>query len=218
MRSSGWLRSLLVLVLTVGLSGSGVLLFAQVGKSSGVVNPNLAGKEELLALPHLDETLVTAIMEKRPFLSMMDLHGILKPSLSDEALKELYVKMFLPINLNTASEDEILLVPSVGPRMAHEFEEYRPYKALAQFRREMGKYVDDAEVARLEQYVFVPIDLNTATEEDILSIPGVGNRMLKEFLEYRPYQSMAQFRREIGKYVDDKELARLERYVTLNQP
>ena len=101
--------------------------------------------------------------------------------------------------------------------MAHEFEEYRPYVALAQFRREMGKYVDDDEVARLEQFVFVPIDLNTATEEAILSIPGVGPRMLREFQEYRPYQSLAQFRREIGKYVDDDELARLERYVTIRE-
>ena len=97
-----------------------------------------------------------------------------------------------------------------------EFLEYRPYRALAQFRREIGKYVDDKELARLEQYVFVPIDLNTATDEDILSIPGVGQRMLHEFKEYRPYKSIEQFRREIGKYVDKKELARLERYVALN--
>jgi radical SAM superfamily enzyme with C-terminal helix-hairpin-helix motif len=100
--------------------------------------------------------------------------------------------------------------------MAHEFEEYRPYKALPQFRREIGKYVDDAEVARLEQYVFVPINLNTASDEDILSIPGLGNRMLHEFKEYRPYKNIEQFRREIGKYVDEKEVARLERYVTLD--
>jgi hypothetical protein len=40
--------------------------------------------------------------------------------------------------------------------------------------------------------------------------------MLGEFKEYRPYKAMAQFRREIGKYVDDKEVARLERYVTIN--
>ena len=38
--------------------------------------------------------------------------------------------------------------------------------------------------------------------------------MLGEFKEYRPYKAMQQFRREIGKYVDDKEVARLERYVT----
>jgi predicted DNA-binding helix-hairpin-helix protein len=104
----------------------------------------------------------------------------------------------------------------LGNRMLHEFQEYRPYRALAQFRREIGKYVDDKEVARLEQYVFVPIDLNTATDADILSIPGLGQRMLREFKEYRPYKAMQQFRREIGKYVDDKEVARLERYVTIN--
>jgi hypothetical protein len=40
--------------------------------------------------------------------------------------------------------------------------------------------------------------------------------MLHEFKEYRPYKSIEQFRREIGKYVDKTELARLERYVTLN--
>jgi hypothetical protein len=40
--------------------------------------------------------------------------------------------------------------------------------------------------------------------------------MLREFKEYRPYKTMEQFRREIGKYVDEKEVARLERYVTLN--
>jgi DNA uptake protein ComE-like DNA-binding protein len=75
--------------------------------------------------------------------------------------------------------------------------------------------VNDAEVARLEQYVFVPIDLNTASDQDILSIPGVGPRMLREFKAYRPYRSIEEFRREIGKYVDDKELKRLERYVTI---
>jgi DNA uptake protein ComE-like DNA-binding protein len=190
---------------------------AQVGKSLGVAYPNLAGAEELRALPHVTPTLADAILERRPFLSMLDLDRFLTGhGLSRSQLGELYGRMFVPINLNTATREEILLVPGVGNRMAHEFEEYRPYRALAQFRREIGKYVDDAEVARLEQYVFVPIDLNTASDEAILSIPGVGPRMLREFKEYRPYTSMVQFRREIGKYVSEKEVARLERYVTIN--
>ena len=37
--------------------------------------------------------------------------------------------------------------------MAHEFQEYRPYKSMQQFRREIGKYVDAEEIARLEMYV-----------------------------------------------------------------
>ena len=101
--------------------------------------------------------------------------------------------------------------------MDHEFEESRPYTSIKQFRKEIGKYVDEAEVARYENYVFVPVELNTASEEDIKALPGVGDRMAHEFEEYRPYTSMEQFRREIGKYVDDKELARLERFVYLNE-
>jgi DNA uptake protein ComE-like DNA-binding protein len=124
--------------------------------------------------------------------------------------------MFVQINLNTATREEILMIPGVGKRLLHEFEEYRPYKTLAQFRKEIGKYVDQKEVARLEQYVFVPINLNSASDADILTIPGVGKRMLHEFKEYRPYRNIEQFRKEIGKYVDKKEVARLERYVTLN--
>jgi len=189
---------------------------AQVGGNQGVLNPNQAGEEQLLALPHLDQALVKGIMERRPFLSLTELDGFLRETLSAEQMIELYVRLFIPINLNAAPREEILLVPSVGERMAHEFEEYRPYRALAQFRREIGKYVDDDEVARLEQYVFVPVDLNTASDEDMLSIPGVGPRMLREFKEYRPYRSIEQFRREIGKYVSEKEVARLERYVIVN--
>jgi DNA uptake protein ComE-like DNA-binding protein len=183
-----------------------------------VVNPNLAGADDLSSLPGMSKELVDAIVEQRPFLGMEALHPVVTQHLGEEEVEKLYVQMFIPINLNTASEEEILLVPGVGKRMAHEFEEYRPYMAIAQWRREMGKYVDDTEVARMEQYVFVPIDLNTATREEILAIPGVGRRMAREFEEYRPYSSMEQFRREIGKYVDDGEVARLERYVEIRRP
>ncbi len=84
------------------------------------------------------------------------------------------------------------------------------------FHREIDKYVDDTELARLEQYVFVPINLNAASDADILTIPGLGNRMLREFKEYRPYKAIEQCRREMGKYVSKEEVARLERYVTIN--
>jgi len=189
---------------------------AQVGHSQGVIDPNIASEQQLLALPNMNATIVRGIMERRPFLNMSQLNAFLSPSLNKQQLTQLYGKVFIHINLNTAADEEILLIPGLGNRMLHEFKEYRPYRALAQFRREIGKYVDDKELARLEQYVFVPINLNTASDADILTIPGMGNRMLREFKEYRPYKSMEQFRREIGKYVNDKEVARFERYVTLN--
>jgi DNA uptake protein ComE-like DNA-binding protein len=61
----------------------------------------------------------------------------------------------------------------------------------------------------------VPVNINTATDAEILRIPGVGRRMLREFKEYRPWTSIEQFRREIGKYVDKAEVARLEKYIVI---
>ena len=188
---------------------------AQGASSTAVVNPNLALMDELGALPGMSQELADAIQQQRPFLNMEALHALVTQHLSREEAEKLYAQMFVPINLNSAGNTEMLLVPGVGERIAHEFEEYRPYTAIAQWKREMGKYLDDAEVDRMGRYVFVPIDLNTATEAEILAIPGVGKRMAHEFEEYRPYSSIEQFRREIGKYVDDREVARLERYVEI---
>jgi len=211
-------RSLMIatmasIILMFGLWG---VTRAQVGRSEGLVNPDLASEKELLAMPHMNATIVKSIMERRPFIKMTDLNSLLAQSLSREQLTEVYGKMFVQINLNTATDEEILMIPGTGKRMLREFLEYRPYKTLAQFHKEIGKYVNDKELARLEQYVFVPINLNTASDEDILSIPGAGKRMVREFKEYRPYTNIEKFRKEIGKYVDKKEVARLERYVTLN--
>ncbi|MCX2718025.1 helix-hairpin-helix domain-containing protein [Lentiprolixibacter aurantiacus] len=178
--------------------------------TAGVLNANLATEEELNAMG-LSSDVVTQILEKRPFLSMNDFDVLM----GDANKEELYKQIFVPFNLNTTAEADFKMIPGVGDRMAHEFEEYRPYTSIQQFRREIGKYVDEDEVARYENYVFVPVELNTASEEDIKALPGVGDRMAHEFEEYRPYSSMEQFRKEIGKYVDDKELARLERFVYL---
>jgi len=128
---------------------------------------------------------------------------------------EFYTKAFVHINLNTASRDEILLVPGAGNRMAREFAEYRPWKTWAQFDKEISKYVGQEATDKLKQYCFIPVNLNTATDQDILSIPGAGTRMVREFKEYRPWKTKAQFDKEIGKYVGEKETNRLWRFVTI---
>ena len=118
-----------------------------------LLNPNSASKKELDALPHIGKSEVTAIISGRFFDTISALNALLSASLSDEQLEQLYGELFVPINLNSASEEDILLIPGVGKRMAHEFQEYRPYKSMQQFRREIGKYVDAEEIARLEMYV-----------------------------------------------------------------
>jgi DNA uptake protein ComE-like DNA-binding protein len=190
-------------------------LHAQVGKNQNVLDPNLADRAALKALPQVTDALADAIIAARPFTSAAALDAVVAKTLGEGDRAALYARLFRQINLNTASREEIMLIPGMTSRMAHEFEEYRPYTSLEQFRREIGKYVDANEVARLEQYVFVPLKLNSASAEAFMTIPGMTNRMVHEFEEYRPYTSIEQFRREIGKYVDANEVARLESYVTL---
>lgn len=58
------------------------------------------------------------------------------------------------------------------------------------------------------------LDLNTVTEDQLLAtIPGFGSRMVREFMEYRPYTTILQFRKEIGKYVSTDVVAEYEKYV-----
>jgi DNA uptake protein ComE-like DNA-binding protein len=187
---------------------------AQVGRTAGMLDPNLATEAELATVPNVTPALAKSIVEKRPILATSDFLALFS-TLTKEQQAQTFAKLWLHINLNTATDAEILAIPGIGNRMLREFKEYRPYKALAQFKREMGKYVKPDEVERMAGYVFVPIDLNTASDEDILTIPGIGNRMLREFKEYRPYKAIEQFRREMGKYVKPGEVSRMERYVEI---
>ena len=190
---------------------------AQVGKHPDLLEPNTATEQQLAAVPGLNAAIAKSIVERRPFASALALDSLLGQMLSREQRTEVYRKLFLHINLNTASREEILLIPGSGSRHVREFQEYRPYKALAVWRREMRKYWDEAEVARLEGYVFVPLDLNTATDADIMTIPGMTARMLREFKEYRPYDAVERYKREMAKYVNAKEVDRLARYVAIQQ-
>jgi len=129
-------------------------LITSVSLAEGLLDANSASEDDLAALPNMNAELAAAIVAGRPYATIGALNEVLGANnIDEEQRKALYGQLFVPINLNDADESDILLIPGVGGKMAHEFEEYRPYSSIGQFRREMGKYVDEAEVARLEQYV-----------------------------------------------------------------
>ena len=122
--------------------------------TAGLLDPNGASREQLAAAG-VDSAAITILLAGRPFADMIAVDKALAAKMNAEQRKALYAKVWKPIDLNTAKGEEILLIPGVGNRMRREFEEYRPYRNVEQFRREMGKYVDKDEVARLEQYVSI---------------------------------------------------------------
>ncbi len=97
------------------------------------------------------------------------------------------------INLNTATPDQILSAPNTGNRMVREFQEYRPYASILQFRREIGKYVDDAQVAEYEKSFYVPVSINNADAATLQQLPGVDAAVAEQLIAARPFADSAAF-------------------------
>ena len=121
--------------------------------TSAFLDPNAATAEELQARAGLTPEAAAAVVAARPFDDNLALDAVLTQHSVTEAQKDsVFAHVWKPIDPTTASNAEIQLIPGVGERMAHEFEEYRPWTSAEQFRREIGKYVDQEEVERLLSY------------------------------------------------------------------
>jgi radical SAM superfamily enzyme with C-terminal helix-hairpin-helix motif len=97
--------------------------------------------------------------------------------------------------------------------MVHEFEEYRPYKSVQQFRREMGKYVKPEQIADYEKYVYVPISENDSDAPTLQQIPGLDATEAAALVAGRPYASRDAFLAKLAEKVSADELAVAKTYL-----
>lgn len=98
--------------------------------------------------------------------------------------------------------------------MVREFEEYRPYVSIQQFRREIGKYVNAQVVAEYEKYVFVPINRNQADAPTLQQIPGLDANEAAQLIAARPFASNDAFLEQVAKLVSADELAIARTYLS----
>jgi DNA uptake protein ComE-like DNA-binding protein len=118
------------------------------------------------------------------------------------------------LNINTASQPDLLrTIPNLGNKMVHEFEEYRPYRSIQQFRKEIGKYVDQAQVAEYEKYIFVPIDENQSDVQTLQQIPGLDANEAQQLIAGRPYSSRDSFIAKLTEKVSPEELVIARTYL-----
>ncbi|MCA9985880.1 MAG: hypothetical protein KDE59_16355 [Anaerolineales bacterium] len=112
------------------------------------------------------------------------------------------------LDLNTVTEDQLLAtIPNFGNRMVREFFEYRPYISIAQFRREIGKYVDDAQIAEYELYVYLPIDVDNADAATVAQIPGLDEAQAEALIAGRPFGSNEAFLAALAEYLTPEQVA-----------
>lgn len=206
-----------VLAVTVAIVAATALgLRAQVGKSITVADANAVAESELATYPHMTPAIAKALVAKRPFASIKDLNALLlAQGLTQAQANEFYGKAFVHINLNTATSDEILLVPNAGKRMAHEFDEYRPWRNYAQFNKEIGKYVGAEATAKLAQYTFIPIDANAAADDVLMTIPGANAALVEKIKAGRPYKTVAELETALAKGANAADAKRVARFFVI---
>lgn len=118
------------------------------------------------------------------------------------------------LNLNAATGDQYLsAIPGFSARMVREFLEYRPYVSILQFRREIGKYVDDAQVAEWEKYVYVPVNVDQSDAATLQQLPGVDGAIADQLIASRPYGSNDAFLAKLATLVSSAQAAEAQAYL-----
>ena len=122
------------------------------------------------------------------------------------------------IDPNTASADVIAAIPGIDAELAQQVISGRPYATPTELHAVIKDAVDESELKTIYSAMFVTVDLNTGSNADYQLIPTTmqPRRLAREFEEYRPYDSLEQFSREMSKYVSAEEIAFLRRYLTID--
>jgi DNA uptake protein ComE-like DNA-binding protein len=120
---------------------------------------------------------------------------------------------FTLVNLNTATDAEIMAIPGMTDRMLDEFKEYRPYGSILQFRQEIGKYVGDDQVKTWETYVFVPIDVNQSDADTVQQLPGVDADIAQKLIDSRSYDTNQAFLDALKALVSAADFQNADKYL-----
>ncbi|MCC6314082.1 MAG: hypothetical protein IT337_08700 [Thermomicrobiales bacterium] len=186
------------------------------------LNLNSAAAEALAAVPAAGERMTREFLEYRPYASIGQFRGELSKYISPEDTAAFESYLFVPVDPNQADTDTLQQLPGVNVDAAQQLIAGRPFADADTFVAALAGLASQelADAARTflapdagEIATWLRYDLNTASETQLIATPGAGKRMTREFLEYRPYASVGQFRGEMGKYIDPEDVAALERYL-----
>ena len=202
-------------------------------------NLNTASSDDFLTIPDMNDRMVREYMEYRPYVSILQFRQEIGKYVGDAQVAAWEPYVYVPIQIDQADVETLKQIPGVDDTIANELIAARPYTTNDAFLAKLTTYLTADQMTFAPNYLegympseatpeatvssevtaeatmeaFTRFNLNTATSDDFLTIPDMNNRMVREYMEYRPYVSILQFRQEIGKYVGDAQVAAWEPFV-----
>lgn len=186
------------------------------------VDPNEANADTLQQLPGVSSEVAEALIAGRPY----DSADAFLAALGEQAASDLVTAAatflapdagdtatWVKYNLNTATSEQFLGIPGAGERMTREFEEYRPYTTIGQYRAEIGKYISPEEVAVLERYLFIPVAPTQTDLDTVQQLPGVNADIAQALVSAGPFDSVDAFLSALGALVAPELAAVAAAYV-----
>ena len=163
-----------------------------------------------------------SILKSKNSLPLIAVLTLLVACGGESAPQEAAASMTFPtaalVDPNSASAEELAAVPGMTEAAAAAIMTGRPFATPTEMNTAIGDTLDDEGRKSVYAHVFVKVGLNSGAEDDYKLIPSSlrPGHLAHEFEEYRPFESMEQFSREMSKYVSAEEVVYLQRFVTLD--
>ena len=139
-----------------------------------------------------------------------------------------------PVNVNTAEPGELALLPGIGERLAERIVQYRtehgPFHWIEELLEvdgigekllaELEPLITLGDYAAKSEYVCLPVNLNTASRDELMKVPGIGESTADRILAYRDeigrFTSLRQLLNIPG--IGEKKLSDFENYLAIESP
>ncbi len=148
-----------------------------------------------------------------------------------------------PVDLNQADEIDLCLLPGIGPVLAKRILEHRPFRSVEELRSIPG--IGSETFRKLQPHVCVDpeslpprvvrakpnleedsrsirkespnelLDLNNASEAELVQLPGVGPILARRIIEARPFVAIEDLLKVKG--IGTKTFAKIKPYVTVKE-
>lgn len=171
------------------------------------LNINSASVYELRMLPGIGPKIAGAIVDGRPYTEVDELLRI--RGISENKLAKIRDLLEIKVNINSATRDELGVLPGIEPKIAQAIIDGRPYKEVNELVKIKG--IDEDKLAKIQDLIDIRLNINSVTLDELGILPGIGPQIAQAIIDGRPYTEVDELLRIKG--IDEGKLAKIQDFV-----